>query len=339
MMAPNPVVYAQDEFSPWFAGAAEAAAEIGLPILADANDPPTAAGVATGPFNITQGVRWNAAFAYLDPARSRPNLILLADTLADRVMFDGDRVTGVLTSNGVVEADTIVLAAGAVGSACVLMRSGVGPEQELRALGIDVVSALDGVGGNLADHATAWLEFDVTDELRERTNDVLFSHGVIKARTELCEDDAFDVRILPITSRTGDDAHLTVAVMQPESRGRVRVRSKDPTTAPEIDHSLLSDAKDRKTLNAGFEVARRLAERQPIVRLGRPRVPRGGETLGVYFHPVGTCALGSVVGRDARVGGFDNLYVSDASIMPTIPRANTHLTVLAIAEKVAESLR
>jgi choline dehydrogenase len=267
------------------------------------------------------------------------NLTVLGDALVDRVTFDGDRATGVATPTGVLEAETVVLAAGAVGSPCVLIRSGVGPEAELRRLGIDVVSALDGVGANLSDHATAWLEFDVTDELRERTGNVLFSHGSLRARTELCEDDAFDVHILPITGRTGDDAHLTVAVMQPESRGHVHVRSKDPASAPEIDHGLLSAATDRETLRAGLELARRLADRAPLARLGHPRTGREDESVGVYFHPVGTCAIGSVVDRDARVQGFDNLYVADASIMPTVPRANTHLTVLAIAEKLAESLR
>ena len=337
-IAPNPVVYTRDDFSPWFAGAVEAAAEIGLPLIGDATERATEAGVATGPFNITDGVRWNAAFAYVDPARSRTNLTVLCDTLVDRVMFDGDRAVGVATSNGVIEAGTVALAAGAVGSPSVLLRSGVGPEAELRSLGIDVVSAIDGVGANLSDHATGWLDFDVTDELRERTHNVLFSHGTIRARTELCRDDAFDVHILPITSRTGDDAHLTVAVMQPESCGRVRVRSQDPTAAPEIDHRLLSAGKDRETLRAGFELAQRLADRDPLRRLGRPRTGED-KTHGVYFHPVGTCAIGSVVDRDARVRAFENLYVADASIMPTVPRANTHLTVLAIAEKVAEALR
>jgi choline dehydrogenase len=342
-MASHPVVYSHEDFSPWFAGTVEAGAEIGLPLLGDFNDPPTALGIGTGPYNIAEGVRWNTAFAYLDPVRRRPNLTILGDTLVDRVALGGERAVGIATSNGTVEADMIVLAAGAVGSPCVLMRSGVGPEHALRSLGIDVVSPLDHVGADLADHATAWLEFDGTDELRERTRPaapVLFSHGVVKARTDLCEDDAFDIHILPITSRTGDEAHLAVAVMQPESRGRVRLRSSDPDAAPEVDHCLLSDPedRDRKTLRAGLEVARRLAARTPLGRLGRPREPSEDETLGIYFHPVGTCAIGSVVERDGRVRGLANLYVADASIMPTLPRANTHLTVLAIAEKIAEAV-
>ena len=338
-IAPTPVVYSPDDFSPWFAGAAAAAEKVGLRLL-EPDSPAEAAGVATGPFNIADGVRWNSAFAYLDPARRRPNLTILADTLVDRLVVDGDRATGVATSTSVLEAETMVLAAGAVGSPCVLMRSGVGREDELRPLGIDVIAALDGVGANLSDHATAWLEFEAADELREATRrkaPVLFSHGIIKARTELCADDAFDVHILPITSRVGDDAHLTVALMQPESRGRVRLTSRDPTAPPVVEHRLLSAERDRRVLEAGLALAERLASGEPLPRLGRARPVDGA--LGIYFHPVGTCAIGSVVDHDARVKGFENVYVADASIMPTVPRANTHLTVLAIAEKIAEMLR
>jgi choline dehydrogenase len=339
-MAPDPLFYSEEQFSPWFAATVAAADELGMPLLGDINEPIEAIGIGTGPFNVTGGVRWNAAFAYLDPARPRANLTILAETLVDRVVVEGDRATGVVTTNGTVEADTVVLAAGAIGSPCILLRSGIGPERELAAHGIGVVSRLDAVGENLSDHGTAWLSFDATDELRKRTAaeaPVAFANGVIKARTDRCPDDAFDLHILPVTSRVGDDAHFTIALMHVDSRGQVRLRSADPSVAPEVDHRLLSDphGNDRATLRAGFELAQRLAERTPVGRLGTPR-SLDDQQLGIYFHPVGTCALGSVVERDGRVVGCENLYVSDASIMPTVPRANTHLTVLGIAEKLAE---
>ena len=340
-IAPQPLIYTRDDFSPWFAGAARAADELDLPLLANINDPVESVGVGTGPFNVARDVRWSTVFAYLDPARARPNLTVMADTLVDRLVFDGERAVGATTSNGGIDADNVVLAGGAIGSPSVLLRSGIGPERDLRALGIDVVAANDEVGGNLSDHGTAWLEFDVTAELRERTAAVApvpFSHGAIKARTDRCRDDAFDLHILPVTSRVGDTAHLTVAVMQPESRGRVHLRSADPASAPEVDHRLFSAEEDRATLAAGLAIARELAGREPLQRLGRVHESED-ERRSIYFHPVGTCAIGSVVDRDARVRGFENVYVADASIMPTVPRANTHLSVLAIAERVAESLR
>jgi len=338
-IAPEPLFYAEEQFAPWFAATVEAADELGIPLLGNINEPVDAVGIGTGPFNVTAGARWNAAFAYLDPPRQRENLTILADTLVDRVVVEGGRATGVVTARGTVEADMVVLAAGAIGSPCILMRSGIGPERELAAQGIEVVSRLDAVGENLSDHGTAWLKFDATNELRERTAaeaPVAFAHGVIKARTGRSRDDAFDIHMLPGTSRVGDHAHLTVAVMQPDSRGRVRLRSADPTTAPEVDHRLLSDPEgnDRATLREGLELARHLAEREQLRRLGTPRHV-DEQKLGIYFHPVGTCAIGSVVDRDGRVVGCENLHVADASIMPAVPRANTHLTVLGIAEKLA----
>lgn len=342
-IAPHPFLFARDTFSPWFSGVVDGATELGLPLLGDLNNDPGALGIGVGPFNVTNGVRWNAAFAYLDPARKRENLTIRADALVDRVLFEGERATSAVAGAEVLRADVIVLAAGACGSPAVLLRSGVGPEADLDALGVDVVMPNDGVGANLADHVSAKLAIEPSDALREETErraPVPFSNGLVRAAT----DGAFDVHLLPVTSRTGDRAHITAASMEPASRGRVRLRSADPAVSPEIDHGLLSDpdGADRKTLLAGLELAHRLGATQPLARLGRPvDLPddeRIDSTLGIYFHPVGTCALGAVVELDGRVRGVENLYVADASVMPSVPRANTHLTTLAIAEKLAETI-
>ncbi|HEX9380003.1 MAG TPA: GMC family oxidoreductase [Gaiellaceae bacterium] len=343
-MAPAPFFFGEDELTPWFEGVVAACAEHGLSLLADPNDPAEAAGIATGPFNITHDARWNTAFAYLDPARHRANLTVRGHRLVDRVLFEGERAVGAVAGEEILHADVVVLAAGACGSPAILLRSGVGPESQLDALGIAVVAPLEGVGANLQDHATAKLAFEPSEELRERTGKrapVPFSNGLVKAATDRCTN-GFDVHLLPITGRTGESAHITVALMLPESRGHVRLRSTDPGVSPVIEHRLLSDPgeADRATVKAGLELAHGLAAAEPLRRLGRPvELPddeRIDSTLGIYFHPVGTCAIGSVVERDGRVRGLENLYVADASIMPTIPRANTHLTTLALAELIAE---
>ena len=111
-------------------------------------------------------MRWNAAFAYVDPARQRSNLTVRGDALVDRVLFERDRAAGAVVDGEPVHADQIVLSAGACGSPAILLRSGVGPEAELDALGIDVVAPLDGVGSNLQDHVSAKLVFEPSDELR-----------------------------------------------------------------------------------------------------------------------------------------------------------------------------
>jgi choline dehydrogenase len=344
-IAPRALLYAPDDLSPWFAGVVAAGAERDLPVLEDFNDSGAVAGIGLGPFNVLDGVRWNAAFAYVDPARGRPNLTVLAETLVDRVLVDGGRARGVATDRGELTADTIVVAAGAYGSPALLLRSGIGPEAGLRRLGIDVIEANDAVGAGLTDHPSVKLSFEGTETLLEETAraaPVPFANGAIKARTDGCDDGAFDLHLVPVTSRTGERAHLTVVALQPRSRGSVRLASADPTVSPQIDHGFLSEPEDTELLLGGLAVAHSLAATEPLRRLGGVVEMDDGErvhsTLGAIFHPVGTCAIGSVVDPDLRVRGVENLYVGDASVMPSIPHANTHLSVLAIAEKLAASL-
>src|SRR5439155_7075193 len=200
----------------------------------------------------------------------------------------------------VLRADIVVLSAGAIGSPRILLRSGIE------------------AGSNLQDHVTAKLAFETNDSLRTATP-VPFSNGIVKTP---------DLHLLPIQDRLGERAHITVALLRPHSRGRVGLS--------EIDHGLLSDARDRAALEAGLELARELAAEQSMRLLGRPVTTSMDETLGVYFHPVGTCS--EVVDDDFRVRGFENLYVCDASVFRTIPRANTHLPTLALAEKLGLQL-
>jgi choline dehydrogenase-like flavoprotein len=103
-----------------------------------------------------------------------------------------------------------------------------------------------------------------------------------------------------------------------------------------IEHRLLSDERDRHALEAALELGRELAEHEALRTLGRPVTSSIDETLGIYFHPVGTCS--EAVGEDFRVRGYENLYVCDASVFATIPRANTHLPTLALAEKLGSQL-
>ncbi len=285
-IAPEPFYF--EELTPWFAGVADAASEHGL----DAT---------TGPYNIRDGVRWNAAFAYLGPARGRTNLTIRADALADRVVFDAEHAVGAVVDGELLNAEVVVLSAGAIGSPRILLRSGIE------------------AGSNLQDHVTAKLAFETNDLLRTETP-VPFSNGIVKTP---------DLHLLPIQDRHGERAHITVALLRPHSRGRVGLH--------DIDHRLLSDERDREALEAGLELARELAAKKSLKRLGRPATTSIDETLGVYFHPVGTCS--EVVDDNYRVHGFENLYVCDASVFATIPRANTHLPTLTLAERAAELLR
>jgi choline dehydrogenase len=344
-IAPRPRVYGADELSPWFEGVVAAGAEAGLEVLEDFNDATALEGIGLGPFNIQDGVRWNASFAYVDPARERPNFTVLPETVVDRVLVEGGRARAVATDRGELGADAIVVAAGAYGSPAILLRSGIGPEGDLRRLGIGIVEANDAVGAHLLDHPSVKLSFEGNATLQDataRAAPVPFTNGAVKARTDGCEEGTFDLHLLPVVSRTGERAHLTVVALQPQSRGSVRLASADPSVSPAIDHGFLTEPEDTKLLLGGLAVAHRLAATEPLRRLGRvaemDEQERVRTTLAAIFHPAGTCAIGPVVDRDLRVHGVENLYVGDASVMPSIPRANTHLTVLGIAEKLAVAL-
>ena len=129
----------------------EGATELGLPLLEDFDDPQATQGAAAIKVNAVGAVRWNAAFAYLDPARGRPNLSIMADTLVDRLHLEGSRVARVFVrvdgQQVEVAADRVVVAAGAYGSPAVLLRSGVGPAEELAAASIEARANLPVSGG------------------------------------------------------------------------------------------------------------------------------------------------------------------------------------------------
>src|SRR5919201_4212683 len=260
-IAPHPRVYGADELTPWFEGVVAAGAEAGLPVLEDFNDPAALQGIGLGPFNIRDGVRWNASFAYVDPARSRPNLTILGETLVDRVIVESGRARSVATDRDEFGADTIVVAAGAYGSPAILLRSGIGPEDDLRRLGVDVVEANDAVGAHLLDHPSVKLSFEGNATLQHETAraaPIPFTNGAIKARTDGCADGTFDVQLLPVVSRTGERAHLTVVALQPRSVGSVRLAAADPTVSPRIDHGFLAEPEDAELLLSGLAVAHRL---------------------------------------------------------------------------------
>jgi choline dehydrogenase len=293
--------------------------------------------------NAVGEIRWNAAFSYLDPARARDNLMILADTLVDRVVLKGDRVVGVTTSAGDLSAETVVLAAGAYGSPGILLRSGIGPQRELP------------VGEGLTDHVGVGFGFEGTDRLQRETEEFERSHALFMAQVTLaissstCAAGLCDLFVFPGLEPSGDRGYAVSAAvfaMKPLSRGSVRLTSRDPGAPLAIDHGFLTDPRDAEVLTEGAQALRRLAGSDPI-RSYAGRETRPGtevaaathvrDTARGFFHPVATCAIGHVVDGNGRVYGIDGLFVADASIMPTIPRANTNLSTLAVAERIAES--
>jgi choline dehydrogenase len=352
------------DLEPWRSVFLEAALERGFPLVDDLNHESVVDGIGLVPVNAAGAVRWNAAFAYLDPIRESKRLTLVDQALVDRVLFDQDRATAVVarTSGGEVafSADRIVLAAGAYGSPAILQRSGIGAPEPLRALGIRPAVDLPAVGRNLQDHPTVDLPFAPSVELSALTAAHQAIAGpaaqcLLKARTSLAKGSSWDLMLGPWTARRADGqvdyAGILVTVSLPRSRGSVSLRSADPAVLPAVSHGFLSDADGHDlavalegvTLAAALAATRSgrrlLADSEPLLPAGRTLAAWVRDSVSGNYHPCSTCAMGppngGVVDARGRVHHVENLYVVDASVLPTIPRANIHLTVVAVAERLA----
>ena len=262
--------------------------------------------------------------AYLEPMRQCSNLLVLGDTPVDYVLFDGRRACGVrLVDGSEIEADTVVLCAGAIHSPALLLRSGVDTP---------------GVGDGLQDHPS----FPITLRLREPNH---FSPVV----TALVRDtfvDTHDLQLLAMERADPEMPELAVllgAYMYPRSRGTVRLASNDPSVAPVVDFGMLSDERDLAGVRAAIRLVERVAQSPAVAAVGEV-LPYDASTAGIrasigdYVHASGGCAIGAVLDPDCRVRGYDHLWVCDASVFPRVPRANTHLPVMAVAERVSALL-
>jgi choline dehydrogenase len=293
--------------------------------------------------------------AYLAPVTAtRPNLEVRTGCLVTHLVIRNGRCTGVTYvhdgTGGEASADAEVIAcAGAIGTPKLLMLSGIGPARHLTALGIGVTADLPGVGENLQDHAVVMATYLSARPLPGSRH----NHGEAYAalRSPLA-DTVPDLHVFPILRGAPESAFaLAAAVMTPASRGTVRLPSADPGAPPLVDPRFLAGPGDLDRLAAGLAIARNAAADPAFAALGITETAPGpgirGDSLrawirreaGSYFHPAGTCRLGT--GPDAvtdpllRVYGVTGLRVADASVMPVIPNAPPHATVLAIAEKAA----
>jgi choline dehydrogenase len=312
---------------------------------------------------ISDGERVSSADAYLRPFLNRPNLAVAADSLALGLRLHGGRCEGVeyLRDGRPTEVSVereVILAAGAVGSPRLLMLSGIGPADQLRAAGIDVSAEVPGVGANLHDHPVVYTSHASPAALP--VSDYNNGEAYAALRSELatnCPDLHLFPILLPIAAAGSEPPAtgfvLTAAVMTPDSRGSVTLASSDPQAAGLIDPGLLRDERDLDRMETATTIVRELAAspamaqfRQSEVWPGATVRTRAGlrawirSNVGTYYHPVGTCRMGdgpdAVVDLRLQVRGVAGLRVVDASVMPVIPNAHPNATVLAIAERAAE---
>jgi choline dehydrogenase-like flavoprotein len=346
----------------------EAARQIGHPVVDDI-DSGVQEGFGWAEFTIVDGRRQSAADAYLMPALQRPNLDIVTDALVHRLLFSGSRCTGLEYKVGsqvvnVTCGREVVLAAGAIGSAQLLMRSGVGPQSHLGEVGVPIVVDLPGVGANLHDHPLTGVVYRSRQPV---VGSVGNGGGEAKGTIRTTADAAWpDVQlfcaIAPMLGDTvpgperGAGYTIVVAILAPFSRGSVRLASADPDAAPLIDPGYFSDSRDLDAAVAGLRAARDLGNAPAFTPWRGEEAQPGHDahddhqlreyvrrSVHTYFHYAGTCRMGTdqyaVVDAELRVHGIEGLRVSDASVMPSPVNANTNATVYGIAERAAHLLR
>ena len=345
-----------DRPSPFHLAFVEAAQELGFPRLDDMDDLSRPVGAGSFPANVVEGVRWNAALAYLDACRSRPNLTVQPDTLVDRVVLRDGSAVGVVDDEGHVhEAAVVVLAAGAYFSPAILLRSGIGPQAELNRLAIPVASDLP-VGERLLDHCGVNAAWDAVARAARRYGGRYPKRRPLRTSRapESCE------QRLPAAGVGSASRHLDRG-----KRRAGRIRGKH--------HGVPHEAVVARSTHASVPRSVRASARRAWLPLGPGRPPRRPRRARPRASPRCHGSSGRAPGgratagasrsrrlrtvldqgvlppcRDVRAGRgrrlrrsrprIDALIVADASIMPTIPRANTNLTTAAIAERIAATI-
>jgi choline dehydrogenase-like flavoprotein len=356
----------------------DAAVQAGYEHIPDLNvDRPE--GVSRFQLTQRGGFRCSTADAYLNPALDRDNLQVVSGAFVQRIAFEGDRAVGVeLLRDGNVETvraeREVILSAGAYQSPALLMLSGIGPSDELAPLGIAVREELP-VGRNMQDHFMAQLNYTtdsptlfgtftpenfalLNDEGRgPLTSNIPEAGGFFRTRDDL---DAPDVEFHFAPSMFFDQG-LTApseggycfgpVVIKPASRGRVMLRAPLPDSKPRVLCNFLTTEEDRRSLIEGVRIALDIASQPALKAVEREpfSVPASTSDEDILawaqvagqsvYHPTSTCAMGDVVDPELRVYGIDGLRVADASVMPTITRANTNAATIMIAEKAADLIR
>jgi choline dehydrogenase len=345
----------EDELTPSLVGFIDAAVAHGFKRVPDFNGAEQS-GVGSQPINVVDGTRQNAAMVYLTAAvRRRPNLTIRGDVTVDRVLFDGTTATGVVAANGTVyRGKEVILSGGTYGSAAILLRSGVGPADELTALEIAVVADLP-VGRRLHEHPFFHITYAQDPGYVEpgpATSALLWAASSEAAPGELdLHIVAFRRPYVPF-SPTGGAITLSTSLVQPESVGTLRLASRDPEDAPRIDHNFLSTGRDSRRMLEGVRLSRVIGRSPALAScLADELIPGDAVddkalarfisgSLAVYGHPTSTVGMGgpadpwAVVDSAGAVRGISGLRVVDASIIPEIPSAPTNLTVIMLAEGI-----
>lgn len=369
---PIPIHHPQrDEWGALDAAFADAVLDAGFAYAEDVNAP-GATGLSPYPVNSFNSRRVTVNDAYLEPMRDSELLEIRADSLVDRVLFDGDRAVGVVLADGSVEhADEVVLSAGAVHSPAILLRSGIGLAEDLARISVPQLVNLP-VGRGLQDHARLDVMLRLSALAQQQPLDTRHTSCILRYSSG--DPDGFDSDIVMVSlnqavlamqdASTDEYEGCIVAWLnRVHSRGRLVLDSADPRVNPFVKINMLSDERDRRILRAAAhtlaDIVRspRIAEitAQPVEETAAEffaALESGDEALDAYLlsvtgdtqHGTSTCAMSGnrdgvgVVDPDCRVYGTRGLRVVDASVFPSVPSANTHLTAVMIGERMADRM-
>ena len=339
--------------------------------------------------NTWRGRRWSAFDAYLAPAMQLPGLSVESGVLATRIEFDGQRAVGVdYTAAGqsrhAAAGREVLVCGGSINSPQLLMLSGLGDAEHLQAHDIPVLQHMPGVGANLQDH----LDLRIQVRCKQPVSRYPATKGVgrlaagarwLLTRGGVCATNLLDVAGYLCTREDLDAPNLQSAfmavaanydgsghfddhgyqahldMMQPASRGHIRLESADPAQAPSIRFNYLQAASDRRDVIDAFRLTRDILAQPALSPFDGGEINPGAEVMSddeilawarvngeTEYHPTSSCSMGigddSVVDAQLKVHGIEGLRIVDASVMPRIVTANTHATTLMIAEKAADMI-
>lgn len=378
--------------NPLFHAMVEAGVQAGYPRTDDLNGYQQE---GFGPMDRTvtaQGRRSSTARGYLDQARARANLTIVTHATTDRILFDGKRASGVSYLVGNSNTSTtaharreVLLCAGAIASPQILQRSGVGPANLLREFDIPVVLDLPGVGENLQDHLELYLQYACKEPVSIYpatkwwnqpaiganwlflgkglgASNQFEAGGFIRTREEFAWPN-IQYHFLPVAinyngskgvQEHGFQAHM--GSMRSPSRGRIRLKSRDPHAHPSILFNYMSHEQDWQEFRDGIRITREIMAQPALDKYRGREISPGAHVQSdaeldefirnhaeTAYHPSCSCKMGedemAVVDSQGRVHGLQGLRVVDASIMPEIITGNLNATTIMMAEKIADRIR
>ena len=362
--------FKRDQWLPIQTGFYEACIAAGFPESPDHNNP-DASGVGPFPMNNPNGIRWSTNLGYLNQSRHRMNLTIRPGCLVHKIALGGGRATGVIVESGgetfTVEGEEIILSAGAVGSPHILMLSGVGPAGHLSDLGIQVARDLPGVGQNLRDHPSAGPAWRTKEGFPMDPDAPRYQVTLRYTATGSHLRNDMQLNVLSFATNRiarGGDGRTPIGISMigvlnlAIGQGELKLTSTDPTVQPFLNYNYLQEQFDRERMREAVHLCLRLGNHEAFSEIIEERISPTDEDLAsddaldlwlmreatTGQHISGTCKMGpdsdpmAVVDQRGRVYGVEGLRIVDASIMPDCIRANTNVTTMMIAERVADMI-